>query len=139
MQLPTIAFSMDDETYLAERIEDGVTKPPEKFGPDFGGAFKLKWPTLADQGRISARSTAYWQAQGVSDPSGVALVIQQLVYALFFFEVLATQKPAWVAETTQDSPKFRRAMMRALVMAQERIGEEKKTSDDAGANTSKGS
>lgn len=137
MNLPPIAFSIDDETYLPERIEDGVKKPAEKFGPDFGGAFRLKWPTLGDHGRIAARWTAYWQMQGVPDPTtGVPMEISQLIHAIFLFEVLATQKPDWVSETTTDSPKFRRAMLRALVMAQQRIGEEKKTSDGAGATTS---
>ncbi len=136
MDLPPIAFSLDDEIYLPERIEQGVKRLPEKFAPDFGGSFQLKWPTLGDQARISARWAGYWQAQGVSDPNaGVPMMIGQLMHAIFFFEVLATRKPDWVSETTQDSPKFRRAMLRALVLAQQRIGEEKKTSDDAGKST----
>ncbi len=135
MDLPTIAFSIADDVYLPERTEDGVKLPAEKFAPEFGGGFVLKWPTLADTGLINGRYTAYWQAQGVSDPSGVGITVSQLIYAIFFFDVLATQKPAWVSESTKDTPKFRRAMMRALVRAQELTAEEKKTSGADGAST----
>lgn len=144
MDIPkAIEFSIEHEVY-APAVNGGE---PEKFGPDFAGLFRLRWPTRGDKQAIAGRFTAYWQAQGVIDPGGLQATEYIQAMAMATFEVLCDPnkkgpdglsgtKPPWCSLDAPAIPKLDAAILRAYDIARGRMEGEKKSSDDAGSKPS---
>lgn len=135
-----ITFTLEGKPVDAAAVPkpgpDGVLVPVPVYGPEFGGPFVLRWPSILDRGVIGGRLTAFFEREGVENPFGIDAMVYGLMHAIVFFDVLATTKPSWVSLDLPATPDAELALLRAFAIARETIGAEKKTSIEPGAPAS---
>lgn len=135
-----LSFSIEQETYLpaVEPSEGKEATPAEVFGPDYGGNFRLRWPTEGDLIAIESKVVAYFQRYGVSDPgANVSALTYWKVYALMFVGqlVIEKEKPAWFTEDAQADDKRRAAIRGAWTVAQRQMEDAKKKPEVIGVGS----
>jgi hypothetical protein len=136
MELPReITFTLEGQTVLPQN-----GGPPDaearRFGAEWGGTFRLRWPTLHDECRIDALVTGYFQREGlVLDAGGVPNRTWHLIRALMFFDVLAADKPDWVTGDRRANEDLKTAILRAYQLASEAFAEKKSVSVSSGASS----
>lgn len=136
MSLPTsLSVSIEQETYL--KGENG--KPEEKYGADYAGTIKCRWPTLGDEINVRCSVHAMIEAYGVQNPRLAPPWIYSLVTALVYVQVLKDgDPPSWFGEGTANSDKGQAAIVRVYTLLQEKIDAAKKDSAGSGATPSSG-
>lgn len=137
MSLPKeFEFEIADEVYVP--AVNGT--PPQTFGPEFSGKFKLNWPKVDDRDTAFARVVRHYEAKGVANPASVAWASYSIIFSLYYLRVLAgdhvKQLPDWFAFDAPDFPKARAAIVRAHEVAERVMTEKKSSSDGGGASSS---
>lgn len=130
MSLPThLSVSIEGETYLP--AADG--KPDEKYGGDFAGTIKIRWPKLGDEIAVRCRVHAAIEAYG-ANPRLAPPWTYSLLTALMFVEVLKDgDPPSWFSEQALDSDKAEAAVVRVYTLLEEKRAAAKKESAGSGA------
>jgi hypothetical protein len=98
------------------------------FGPEFGGLFTIRMPTIADYLVSEGRGHAYLERVGVQDQASMARHQQlavSLAEALGFFDTLAVVRPEWCSLNAPADDTIL-AIVRAYHVANERIAAAKK-------------
>lgn len=127
--IPThVSASIEGEDYLASTPGAKV----EKYGPDFAGTIKIRWPKLGDEIQIRCTVHAAIEAYG-ANPRLVSPWIYSLVSALTYVQVLKDgDPPSWFSEDAALLPKAEAAIVRVYTLLQEKLDAAKKDSAGTG-------
>jgi len=129
-----LRFTLEGEP----RAFPGQTKPEGTFGPEFGGEFQLKRPTLLDRIDAQGYARAFTEKRYGIDAAALDGETYLLVVAWFSLQSITEVRPAWLEQglDAEDSPDLVQAIMRAAWIARERLAARKKKSAPSGGSDS---
>src|SRR5262249_19156679 len=133
MALPTtVSFTLEGKAVVPAAIFRLMTPAQQAqaktFGPEHGGTFVIRWPTIRDRIDVDPLLGDYIQRMGIGDLERAPEIVKLVAEAIHFFDVLGQERPAWAQPNGLDDGLLVTAMLRAKEVAEETFLEAKKKS-----------